>query len=165
MSDLYAYATHLVDLEHACQDNFGVQLKIKRIISDDISTSDKSNTTVFETDNHTIYAFCRADSKLTLSDVKHIMKRMGMEVEAFLPPRGIDDYFVKFSRQAFTATYPGRNVGDMTAQQRAFYQDLAPYSPALVRVGRVKGEIREYFAALQRWQRSRPYSYARIKVQ
>lgn len=156
-------APRLSQTEKDCRDYFGVDLKIKNIILDDAPTSKNSHTTVFKTDHNVIYALCSSDNPLILADIKSIIRLMGMKAEYFLPPSADSDYFFNFGQKAFLDIFPGRKAG--TDQEISYYKTLAPYSPALVRISRINGEIRRYDKIWQEWQSAIKFSYLRMQVQ
>jgi len=149
--------------EKICRDCFGVDLKIKNLILDEVSTSRNSYTTVFKADHNVIYALCVSDNPLVLADVKSIIRLMGMKAEFFLPPNADKDYFLNFGHGAFLDVYPARKAG--SDQEIHYYKTLAPYSPALVRISKVNGEIRRYDKIWQEWQSAIKFSYLRMQVQ
>jgi hypothetical protein len=149
--------------EKDCKDYFGVDLRIKYIILNDAPTSKNSHTTVFRTDHDAIYALCSSDSPLILADIKTIIRLMGMKAELFLPPYADSSYFFNFGQKAFLDIFPGRKAG--SDQELSYYKTLAPYSPALVRISEVNGEIRRYDKIWQEWQSAIRFSYLHTQVQ
>ncbi|MGD8373919.1 MAG: hypothetical protein PVI21_03620 [Candidatus Woesebacteria bacterium] len=150
------------EVARVCSQYFGVNVDIKHMVIADVSTGKSSFTSVFEASDHTIYALCTSNENLTLADVRKIIHGMGMEADAYLPPMGSRNYFEDYGRRAFAMAYPARKIG--SEKELAYYKTMAPYSPALVRISKINGEIREYLAALQRWQKAMGYSYRRIKI-
>jgi hypothetical protein len=163
MNDLYEEPLETIDIEQKCLDIFDLDVHIKRVIIGNVQTGVRARTTIFEADRHTLYAFCTADEPIVLRDVQLMIKGMGIEPEFYLPPHGDKDYFVDFGRQAVAEVYP--DLKSYAGLEMSFYQTLAPYNPALVRISRIKGEIREYLKPLQQWQKLQNCSYVRIKVQ
>lgn len=162
MLDLNDISTEVREIINICSQRFATDMPVKRIIISDVPTGTESFTTVFESDNQTIYALCTSKKSMTLADVRRIIHGMGMEADAYLPPAGNKNYFKDYGRRAFLAAYPARKIS--SDKEMAYYQTTAPYNPALVRIAKVNGEIREYLAALQRWQKTAKYSYRRIKI-
>jgi len=150
-------------IEKICKKYFGVDLLIENIILDDAPTSKNSITTVFKTNHDTIYALCTADDPLVLADVKNIVKSMGMKADVYLPPNADQDYFLRFGHKMFQDVFPNRKT--RTNQETSFYQTLAPYSPALVRIAKVDGEIRQYSKIGEKWYSALEFSYQRMQVQ
>lgn len=154
--------SRISQVEKICQDCFDVNLQVKNLILDDAPTSKGSHTTVFRTDHGTIYALCIADDPLVLADVKNIVKSMGMHAEAYLPPNADKNYFLHFGQKSFQSVFPGRKVE--TDQDVSYYKTLAPYSPALIRIAKVDGEIRRYDNIWQQWQSALEFSYLHMQV-
>jgi len=158
----YYEMAEIDELERICRDSFETTVAIKKVLVSNLSTSKGSRTTIFESDRHTLYALCVASQPLVLADIKRIIAGMGIEAEAYLAPHGDNTYFQEFGREAFFNMYPARKVA--SDKETAFYQTLAPYSPALVRIAKVKGEIREYVSSMREWQPAQTFSYARVQV-
>lgn len=163
MYDLYYEAIESIAIEGLCKKGFGVDISVKQIITLNMPTSKGSVTTVFQDHRYTLYALCVASAPLALADVKQIMHGAGIEAETYLPPHGDPAYFANYGQKAFCAAFPGRKP--INQQDTAFYQTLAPYNPALVRVSKIKGELRQYIAPTQRWQTAEECSYKRLQVQ
>ena len=151
------------NLESFCADYFGVNLRILKIIQSDIPSGEKLYTTVFMTNRNELYALCNDDDSLSLADIKKVIKSMGMEAEVFLPPNADKDYFLNYGKKVFQSVFPDRKT--ISAEETTFYQTLAPYSPALVRINRVGGEIRQYNKFGKIWQKTFVFSYLRLWVQ
>ncbi len=149
-------------IQQLCKKSFALDITVKAIIAGDIPTSKGSRTTIFETNRRVLYALCTADTPLTLADIKNIIRNMGMEADTYLPLYGVSSYFLHSGRQSFYEAFPGRKL--LTDEETEFYQSLTPYNPALVRIAKVKGVIREYSPALQHWQKAKDYSYARMHI-
>jgi hypothetical protein len=162
MNDLYDEASEIIDIEQKCRDFFDLEVKAKRVIASNVQTGSRARTTIFEADQHTVYALCVGDETLVLRDVQRMAKGMGIEPEAYLPPHGNENYFAEFGQQAIRSMYPGRMTS--AGLETNFYQTLAPYSPALVQIARINGEIREYHSPLQQWQKLQDCSYAKVQV-
>lgn len=162
MIDLYQEVTELIDLESTCRAHFGTTFHVKRIVAQSIPTGKTSSTTVFETKAHERYALCVSDVPLTLKDVQRIMRGMGIEAASFLPPAFDPNYFVNYARGAFLAAYPGRKL---TANDDiSYYQSLAPYTPALVKIAQVKDGLRQFVPVVNQWHKAMDYSYSHIEV-
>jgi len=149
-------------LERICKDYFGVDLGITNIVLNYIPTSKNSHTTVFKADRHTVYALCVSDDPLVLADIKSIIKLMGMKAEEFLPPDADTNYFLRFGHEKFLSAYPGRK--SCADDETTFYQTLAPYNTALVRISKINGEIRQYDDTWKQWQKALEFSYLRMQV-
>lgn len=155
--------SRLLKVENLCRNYFNIDLRIDKIIQNNLPTGDSSCTTVFMTDRNEIYALCTGDDSLKLADVKKVIKSMGMKAEEYLPPGADDDYFLRYGQRVFQSTFPYRKT--VLPQETTFYQTLTPYSPALVRIGKINGEIRQYNKICQEWQKAFEFSYLRLWVQ
>lgn len=149
-------------LENICRNYFGINLDVKEVLLDSAPSSKDSNTSVFKTSKDTIYALCISDKPLTLADVKSIVSAMGIKAEEFLPPNADHDYFNNYGQKIFKSVFPGRREG--SEQDISFYKTLAPYSPALVKISRINGEIRKYNSNWRQWQKALEMSYHPIRV-
>lgn len=150
-------------IEKICRDHFRIGLRIVKVALDDVPTSKGSHTTIFQTDRNAIYALCMSDDPLILADVKSIVRLMGMTAESYFPPNADKNYFIHFGQKTFQSVFPGRKAG--TDQEISYYKTLAPYSPALIRIARIDGEIRQYDKLWQQWQSALEFSYQRMQVQ
>lgn len=153
----------VAQVERLCKQQFGVNLHVREIVFDDVKAGKNSYVTIFQADKHTLYALLESDDPLTLFDVKSIMKSMGIEADDYLPPQGDQTYFMRHGHEVFLKAYPGRKTE--TDQERMYYRTLSPYRPALVRIAKISGEVRQYNTSSPRWQKSDDYSYVRMKVQ
>lgn len=151
-----------IALEKACQVEFGVRLEVGEMIARDIPTGIASKAWLFKTLQNTHYLFVKAEGNLLLADVRAIVRNMQLEADEYLSPRGDADYFKRFGVTRFKELFPGKYItGD---EDIWYYQTLAPYNPALVRVARVKGEIRGYDIATRQWRKLKNYAYAKMKI-
>ena len=163
MLDLFnSNASKIAQLEKFCRDYFRVNLQIQDIILHEIPSSQSSRTTIFKVGRNTIYALCVSDNPIILADVKNIIKSMGMKADKFLPPNADENYFARFGQKSFQSVFPGHKP--VNASETTYYQTLAPYSPALIRINKVNGEIRQYNKNWQKWQKTLEFSYTRMQV-
>jgi hypothetical protein len=153
---------NMSQIEKFCNNHFTVSLKINKVLINSMPTSNNSFTTVFTTNNHAVYALCSSDDLLELADIKKIVKLAGMKAESYLPPHADKDYFIRHGRNVFLSVFPGRKT--CTPQETAFYQTLTPYNPALVKIERVNGELRQYNIICEKWQKALVFSYLRMQV-
>jgi hypothetical protein len=89
---------------------------------------------------------------------------MGMKAEKYLPPDANENYFLRFGQKIFQDVFPGRKIST-NQDTLSYYQTLAPYSPALVRISKIDGEIRQYSKIGQKWSSTLELSYQRMQVQ
>lgn len=162
MSDLEYNLSKMREIERICKEHFQMQLPVSRLIIPDVPADGHTYTTVFES-GQTLYALCEAEKPITLREVRTIIKQMGMEAEAYYPPDMDGSYFMRFARHAFLSVFPGRDVVD--SSDLVYYQTLAPYSPALIRIRKVNGAIRRYNPKAQNWQKTLDFSYFHPQVQ
>lgn len=155
-------ALKMEQLEKLCRVIFKLNLRIDKLIADKLPIGKDSFASVFITDHNNVYVFCHGYEILKFADIKDIINLMGMEAEAYLPPHADKNYFVDFGYKEFQKYYPGRRNVDI--KETAFYQTLAPYSPALVRINKINGTINQYNPATKKWQNAIGYSYLRLKV-
>lgn len=149
-------------VEDFCKIDFDVSLRVKDVLLYEVPTSYSSQTTIFKTDRNTVYALCQSDEPMSLSDVNNLIKSMGMEADEFLPPNGDKNYFLRFGYRLFLSVFPSRKP--TTAKDLAYYKTLTPYSPALVKIRKINGEIRQYDKIWQKWQKALDFSYLRTRV-
>lgn len=165
MFDTY---THLKDpseiekIEKVCKDQFNVDLNVKGILIGNANTSKNSHTTVFKTNHGNIYALCVSDAPMMLADMASIIKSMGMKADTFLPPNGDKEYFEQAGSNIFQTVFPSHKMPQNT--ETSYYQTLSKYNPALVRISRIDGEIRQYNDQLRRWSKVLELSYTRMQV-
>ena len=153
---------NLSQIEKFCFNYFTVSLQINRVLINSMPTSHNSFTTVFTTNNHAVYALCLSDELLELADIKNIIKHAGMKAESYLPPYADENYFLRYGKNIFLSVFPGRKT--CTPQETTFYQTLAPYNPALVKIEKVNGELRQYNIFCEKWQKALEFSYLRMQV-
>lgn len=150
------------EIEKICWELFSVELKLKNILLNNAFTGNKSYTSVFQNDRNEIFALLTCEDVLSLADVKNIIKQMGMRPQFFLPPDGNENYFNIYAKKSFDMVFPGRKAA--TNQDLEFYQSFAPYSPALVRISKIDGGIKNFDASWNKWISAIDFSYYRVKV-
>lgn len=153
-----------VALERRLKERFGITVEIEQIILAHASVSRSAYATVFLTKKKQLLVFIDGHTKLLLSDVKKIVSRMGLKVEAYFPPKNQPDYFTTVARQKFAEVFPGRT--HVTDEDLVFYRTLAPYCPALALINEVKdGEIYQFDSdAHGGWRTGAKFAYRRIKT-
>jgi len=157
--DIYSDTT----IERACQQTFGLKLQISDVIARDVPTGYTSTATVFKTSPNTVYVYIRSQSKLLLADVKKMIRSMNIDAEDFVPPHGDADYFKRIGTEKFKAMFPGKHI--MSEADIRYYETLSPYNPALVRVARIKGDIRGFQTESQSWRKVKDYAFNKITLQ
>lgn len=151
-----------IKVERACKEFFGLKLDISEVIARDIPTSYTSNAVVFKTSPNVVYIYISSQSKLLLADVKKMVRSMNIDAEKYMPPHGDDDYFKRIGTEKFKAMFPGKHI--MSEADTRYYQTLAPYNPALVRVMRIKGDIRGFHFESQSWRKVKDYAFNKISL-
>ena len=149
-------------IEKACHEKFGVKLDIAEVIVRGVATAVTSQGTLFKATNGQVWLYITSQSPQVLDDVQKIMTRMNLEAELYYPPHGETEYFERIGRDKFKAMFPGKHVS--SADDLRYYKNLAPYNPALVRIARVKGEVRAYDPQSRTWHKTKEYSYSKIKT-
>lgn len=141
---------------------FGLKLNISDVIARDVSTGYTSTATVFKTSPNNIFVFIRSQGTMLLADVQKMLRGMNIDAESFVAPHGDDDYFKRIGVQKFKDMFPGKHI--MSDDDTRYYQTLAPYSPALIRVARIKGDIRSFHFESKIWRKVRDYSFSKISL-
>jgi len=151
-------------LEAIAQEHFGKRFDIAQVIVRNIPTTHTTVASVFLTTKNQLYALVHGRAPLTLGDVRKIVKRMGLEAEAYLPPAHRPNYFDDIAVEKFKAVYPGRH--EISDADLRFYRLGAPYNPALVLVCSVtNGTIRQFDSAdSSNWRVAAKFQYRRIKT-
>ncbi|HKX72880.1 MAG TPA: hypothetical protein VJM32_02620 [Candidatus Saccharimonadales bacterium] len=149
-------------IEQASKDRFGVSFAISEVIVRGIQTGVASQATIFKTTNGQMWLFIASQSPLLLDDVQKIVARMNLEAELFCPPHGETDYFSRIGRDKFKGMFPGKPI--VSDDDLRYYRKLAPYNPALIRLGKIKGEIRGYNSQSKAWHKVKDYNYSKIKT-
>lgn len=149
-----------IALEKACKDQFGLSLDIGEVLVRGISTGQSAFATVFKTTSGQVFAYIMSRGTQLLTDVQKMVIRMECEAETYLPPNAEKDYFDRIGREKFKVLFPGKHI--LGEDDLRFYKGLAPYNPALVRLSKVKGEIRAYDNQLKAWRKVRDFHYSKI---
>jgi hypothetical protein len=152
-------------LEAIAQEHFGKKFDIQQVIVRSIPTTHTTVASVFLTTKNQLYALVHGRAPLTLGDVRKIVKRMGLEAEAYLPPAHHPTYFDDIAVEKFKSVYPGRH--DISDADLRFYRLSAPYNPALVLISAVtEGTIKQFDSSdSTNWRVAAKYHYKRIKTQ
>lgn len=151
-----------IDIVNICRDKFNVEIKVENILLNSAFTGNSSYTSVFKNDRNEIFALCLCDGALTLADVNGIIKKMGMKPERVYPPGGDEQYFVYYAKKTYESVFPGRKC--LAEQDAVFYKSFAPYSPALIRIKEISGEIKHFDTSWNKWTSAINFSYYRVKV-
>lgn len=151
-----------VAIEKKAQDYFASTLDISELIVRGAPVGGSARATIFKTANGQAFVFIASQEGLVRDDVYKMIRRMNCDVHDFLPPHGDAEYFERIAREKFVALFPGKKI--VSEEDLRFYKNLAPYNPALVRLSRIKGEIRAYDKQLKMWRKVKDYFYSTIKT-
>jgi hypothetical protein len=154
--------TEITDIERICRDQFATDIVIKQAIISDLTVEETARMTVFETDRKELYALCQSTQPLTLASIRRIVRGMGAKAEVYIPPDRDQNHFIDYGRKVFASVFPGRKLN--SNDDISYYISQCPYSPALIKIARIDGEIREYIPIIEQWKKVLEYSYNRIKV-
>lgn len=159
MDDVFASD---IAVEEIVRTQFGLQVAVKQVVVRDIPVSHTAVATVFLTPKHQLFALIKAQSALTYGEVKTIAKRMGLDVDEFLPPGHDSSYFNDNAGEKFRKVFPGRH--DITEEELRYYRTLVPYNPALLRVRGVSGgAIRQFDSHdSSQWRVAAKFAYKQI---
>lgn len=151
-------------LERIVLDKFARSFEIVNVVAYQIAVSRTDRATIFLTQKKQLYVYIEAQSRLTLGDVKKIMSRMRLRVEAYLPPNGDTGYFDAVGTRKFLEVFPGRP--QVTENDIRYYRTLAPYSPALVQISETTdGSIYCFDSdSSGNWRPAVRFSYRRIST-
>lgn len=151
-----------IAIEELVKAQFGLQVSIKQIIVEDIPVAHTAKATVFLTPKHQLFALVQAQGPQTLGDVRKIAKKMGLEVESFLPPGHDNSYFNSAARDKFRLVFPGRH--DISDDELHYYRTLVPYNPALLKIDSIQGgAIRQFDAHdSSEWRVAKKFAYKQI---
>lgn len=156
-------ATRIKQAEALCRQYFGVRLPIEQMLGDDIETGKDAYCMLFQTKRHQLFALYISPQPQTLANVRQTARAMGLEIESYALPFADETYFKRRGFEIFQKAYPGRK--QWTSQEAAYYQTLVPYSPALIKVAKIHGEIRRYNPNYSsKWQKVIDMRYAKMKV-
>lgn len=149
-------------IERTVEAAFGLKLNISEVIARDISTGYTATATIFKTSPNNVFVLIRSQGAQLLADVQKMLRGMNIDAESFVPPHGDAEYFQRIGVQKFKEMFPGKHI--MSDDDTRYYQTLAPYNPALVRVARVKGDIRSFHFESKLWRKVRDYSFSKIPL-
>lgn len=153
-----------IALEAVAHEHFGKRFDIAQVIVRGIPTTHTTTASVFLTTKNQLYALVQGRAPLTLGDVRKIVKRMGLEAEAYLPPSHRPHYFDEVALEKYRAVFPGRR--EVSDTDLRYYRLSAPYNPALVLIaGVAEGVIKQFDPSdSSNWRVATRYQYRRIKT-
>lgn len=151
-----------IQIENTCKERFGVGLDIVDVIVRAVPVSLSAQATLLKAKPGQVYLFIASHSHMLLDDVRKITQRMNLEADEFLPPYGEADYFERIARDKFKVMFPGKRITG--EEDLRYYKNLASYNPALVRIAKVKGEVRAFDPNTKTWRKVKDYAYTKMKV-
>jgi len=149
-------------IEKICLVSFCFQVNVSKIIINMVPVDNDTFTTIFMNNKNEIFALCTSSKNLTLSDIKDVNRKMGIKAEHFFPPFGNEMYFLNYAKESFKAVFPGRK--QISEQDLSFYKSFSPYSPALMKISKISGEIKSYDMVWHKWIGIIGFSYNKVKV-
>lgn len=151
-----------IAIERAIEASFELKLDVSDVVVRKVPTSYTATATVFRSSPNNLYVFIQSQGTMLLADVRKMVRAMNIDAEAYVPPHGDKDYFKRIGEEKFKAIFPGKHI--MSDDDTRYYQTLAPYNPALIRVERVKGEIRGFHFESKAWRKVKDYSFSKITL-
>lgn len=139
--------------------HFGVSLKPTEVIIRDVPAGIAARATVFRAGAKGLYVYIFSQGGMVLGDVKKIIRQMQCEADMFFPPRSDGTYFHRIGVAKFKALFPGKHI--VSSEDTRYYETLAPYNPALVRVSQVNGEIRGFVNESREWRKAKTYHFTK----
>ena len=148
--------------ESVVQRHFHLHLPVEELLFDDIETGADSYAVLFRSGRHLYALFVDEQQRQTLSDVKSMMRSMGIKPLKVLPPHADPEYFAREAEHEFSTAYPAIKMID--PETIRFYQGYVTYAPGLVRIGEINGSIKRYVSIVPHWQTAFEYRFKRIQV-
>ncbi|HEX6461929.1 MAG TPA: hypothetical protein VFZ58_01505 [Candidatus Saccharimonadales bacterium] len=148
-------------VEASVRENFNRRIDITKMIVRDIQVGPASHASIFKIKGGGVYALIRSASEMTLGDVMKMARKMGIEAEECIPPAGVASYFDDKAIEKFKQVFPGKHITNNSEDLR-YYRTLVPYTPALLSVARIGGELLEFKPQTREWQVIKRLSYAKI---
>lgn len=150
-------------IERTCESAFGVRLTVLEVVARKLPTGFASTATVFKTANPAaLYVMISSQTSVVLADVQKMVRSMNADADEYLPPHGDADYFSRIATQKFKSMFPGKHI--TSPDDLRYYRTLAPYNPALVRLSKVKGDIRAFHYESKSWRKVKDYAYSKITL-
>jgi len=149
-------------VEASIRDNFNKRFDITKMIVRDIQVGPTAHASIFKIKGGGgVYALIRSASELNVGDVMKMARKMGVDADELLPPAGVDSYFDDKAIEKFRVVFPGKHITNNSEDLR-YYRTLVPYTPALIKVARIRGELCEYKPETREWQVVKRLTYAKI---
>jgi hypothetical protein len=151
-----------IAIEESITKEFLIKLDIDRMFARGIKTAANAEASVFKAKGGAVYAYITGPEKQTAGEVHKMAHAIGLEYSEMVPPAGVEDYFVAQATRRFKEVYPGRR--DINDEDLRYYKTLVPYPIALLKVTKIKGEIRAFDPESQSWKVVKQMSYSQIKA-
>ena len=149
MTDVEYNAKKMHMLEDISKNHFGVKLHVKKLIANDIVTNHDTSATLFVDTTDNLYLIIESAEAMTLADVRSMVKSMNLSAKGYFAPHRDANYFENSGREIYSKIFPGLKT---LPKNTKFYQTLSKYSPALVLVDHLKGDLRSFNVIGNRWQ-------------
>lgn len=147
-------------IEKACKEQFGLSVDVAEVVARNFPVSTAARATLFKAKSGQVLLYIVSRGSQVFGDVQKMVLRMECEADVYYPPHGEAEYFDRVARDKFKALFPGKHI--LGEDDLRYYKALAPYSPALVKVAKVKGEVRAYDEQLKAWRKIKDYHYSKI---
>lgn len=157
-------STEQTEITNLLKRHFGVSLEPKQVVVQRVPVSHTADASLFLTPKNQLYGLIRAQSALTLGDVKTLVRKMGLAVTTFLPPHGQETYFADAAHEKFCQVFPGRRQVNDT--ELRYYLSLVSYNPALFKVDSVTdGVVRQFDTHdSSGWRAAVKFTYKQISL-
>lgn len=157
MSYIGLQALTTSQIEAYCRKYFAQSIAISHVVAANIDCNHDRFATVFYDQHDQLYTLIFSNNSMTLGDVRKIVSAIGMKAEGYFVPEAHSQYFYNYAKDVFQAVYPNRT--SMSTEDLSYYQTLAPYNPALVKVKAVESELRSYKTMTGQWMKLADFSY------
>lgn len=150
MTDVEYNAKKVSAIEDVSENHFGVNLRVKKLIASDVVTNYDTYATLFVDTADNLYLLVESDEAMTLADVRSMVKSMNLSAKGYFAPHRDASYFENSGREIYSKLFPGLKT---LPKDTKFYKTLSVYSPALVRVDHLKGDLRSFNVVGNQWQK------------
>ncbi len=151
-----------IAIEKTCQQRFGISFDIAEMVVRNLPVGITAHASLFKTTNNQMLLYVVSQAAQLLDDVQKIVARMNLEADVFLPPNAEPEYFDRIGRDKYKVMFPGKHI--TSDDDLRYYRNLSPYNPALVRIAKVKGEVKGYDPQSRTWHKARDYTFSKIRT-
>lgn len=151
-------------LEREIETLFGIDIDIQQLVIYNVPVSQTARASLALSSKQQLFLYIKAQSKITLGDVRKTAIKMNLKPESYIPPKNRPRYFDEVATSKFHEVFPGRkHIND---EDLIYYRTLVPYNPALVLIGEVKdGKVYQFDSdSTTSWRPVINFSYRRIKA-